>query len=88
MSYQLKITTQAQNDINIHKKAGNKIILKKIETLLFEIIEHPFTGSGKPEPLKHNLTGFWSRRINQEHRLIYEVIEPNVVVISAFGHYE
>lgn len=53
-----------------------------------ELTEHPFTGIGKPEPLKHQLKGFWSRRIDKEHRLIYEVIEPNVVIISALGHYK
>ncbi len=87
MSYNLIITEQAQADIRTHKKAGNKTILKKIQTLFDELTEHPFTGTGKPEPLKHQLKGFWSRRIDKEHRLIYEVIEPDVVVVSAFGHY-
>ena len=55
--------------------------------MLDELTEHPFTGTGKPEPLKHQLKGLWSRRIDKEHRLIYEVIEPSVVIISALGHY-
>jgi toxin YoeB len=88
MSYTLIFTEQAQKDIQYHKKSGNIIAFKKIQTLLNEIAEHPFTGSGKPEPLKYDLAGFWSRIITKENRLIYEVIEPNVVVISALGLYE
>jgi toxin YoeB len=57
MSYQIDITKQAQEDIEAHKKAGNKAILKKINTLLEELTEHPFTGTGKPELLKYSLAG-------------------------------
>ncbi|MBE0640026.1 MAG: Txe/YoeB family addiction module toxin, partial [Bacteroidales bacterium] len=46
-----------------------------------------FSGSGKPEPLKHNLSGKWSRRINLEHRIIYELIDDTIVVYSLRGHY-
>lgn len=89
MSYRLDFTKQAQNDIDFHKKSGNKAILKKLLTLLEEIAEHPFSGTGKPEPLKHDLSGLWSRRINQEHRLVYEVIGQTIVIIlAAKGHYE
>jgi toxin YoeB len=88
MNYRLDFTKQAQEDINFHKKSGNKPSLKKIFILLEELTEHPFTGTGKPESLKHNLSGLWSRRINQEHRLFYEVLESVVVVHSAKGHYE
>ncbi|MEX2484414.1 MAG: Txe/YoeB family addiction module toxin [Brumimicrobium sp.] len=75
MNYRLDISNLATDQIKDYKKSGNKIILKKLNRLLSEIIEHPFTGTGKPEQLKHNLSGYWSRRINKEHRLIYEVIE-------------
>lgn len=89
MSYRLDFTKQAQNDIDFHKKSGNKAILKKLYLLLNEIADHPFTGTGKPEALKHELAGFWSRRINQEHRLVYEVIGDTIVIIvAAKGHYE
>jgi toxin YoeB len=89
MSYQIDITKQAQEDIEAHRKAGNKIILKKINTLLEELTEHPFTGTGKPEALKYSLAGFWSRRINQEHRLLYQVDgETIVIILAAKGHYE
>ncbi|MGH2642395.1 MAG: Txe/YoeB family addiction module toxin [Chitinophagaceae bacterium] len=53
-----------------------------------ELTEHPFTGTGKPEPLKHTLTGMWPRRINKEHRLVYEVKGTTVFILSAKGHYE
>jgi toxin YoeB len=55
--------------------------------LLDELSKHPFEGTGKPEPLKHQLTGCWSRRINREHRLVYEVSGDSVWVLSAYGHY-
>ena len=71
------------------KKINNPIILKKIRQLLEIIPETPYNGIGKPEPLKHHLAGLWSRRINQEHRLVYEVIETdNVILIHSLkGHY-
>ncbi len=60
--------------------------------MIEDIQLHPFEGLGKPEPLKHNLVGYWSRRINQEHRIIYEVIDENNInilsIISLKGHYE
>jgi toxin YoeB len=87
MSYQLDFSYQAKSDINFHKKSGNKAILKKLFVLLNELTEHPFEGTGKPEPLKHILTGSWSRRINLEHRLIYEVLQETVLIYSAKGHY-
>jgi toxin YoeB len=67
MSYYLGFSNQAKNDIDFHKKSGNKSILKKLFVLLNELIDHPFEGTGKPEALKYNLIGYWSRRINQEH---------------------
>ncbi len=70
------------------KKSGNKAVLNKLLTLLEEISEHPLTGTGKPEPLKHSLTGSWSRRINREHRLVYEVTDTVVFILSAKGHYK
>jgi toxin YoeB len=87
MSYRLDLTKRAQEHIAFHKQSGNKSILLKIAVLFTELTEHPFTGTGKPEPLKHNLSGFWSRRINSEHRLIYEVVEDVVVIHYAKGHY-
>jgi toxin YoeB len=87
MSYRLDLTKRAQEDFVFHKKSGNKSLLNKIGVLLDELTEHPFTGTGKPETLKHNLSGMWSRRINKEHRLVYEVLDTVVVVHHAKGHY-
>jgi toxin YoeB len=55
--------------------------------LLEELSAHPFTGTGKPGPLKHSLSGCWSLRINREHRLVYEVADSVVIILSAKGHY-
>ncbi len=89
MSYRLDFTKQAQDDIDFHKKSGNKAVIKKLLTLLEELTEHPFTGTGKPEALKYDLAGLWSRRINHEHRLVYEVVGNTIVIIVASrGHYQ
>ncbi|HUH73491.1 MAG TPA: Txe/YoeB family addiction module toxin [Chitinophagales bacterium] len=88
MSYHLDFTHRANNDIASLKKSGNKAVLTKLLDLLEELTEHPFTGTGKPEALRHSLAGLWSRRINLEHRLIYQVYEDIVVILSAKGHYE
>lgn len=63
-------------------------MLKRINQLIKDISRNPFEGIGKPEPLKGNLTGFWSRRIDEEHRLVYVVEDSIVVLISCRGHYE
>jgi len=55
--------------------------------LIDEVVRSPFSGTGKPEPLKENLKGYWSRRINEEHRLVYKVSDDEIVVMSAKGHY-
>lgn len=87
MSYHLDFSKQSQKDIDFHKKSGNKAVIKKLLTLLNELSEHPFTGSGKPEQLKHKLSGLWSRRINKGHRLVYEVTDDSILIHSAKGHY-
>jgi len=87
MAFHLEFSKQADNDITFHKKSGNKTVLKKLLVLLEELTEHPFTGTGKPEQLKYDLTGFWSRRINREHRLVYKVVDDRVLIHSAKGHY-
>jgi len=65
----------------------DKQVLKKINQLLNDIKRTPFSGIGKPEPLKYELAGCWSRRITNEHRLVYEVTEYSIVVISCKYHY-
>ena len=60
---------------------------KRITELLKDIRRNPFTGIGKPEPLKHNYSGYWSRRINNTHRLVYKVTNDAIVVIACCNHY-
>jgi toxin YoeB len=66
----------------------DKKTLKKINELLKDIARNPFTGLGKPEPLKYKYQGFWSRRINLEHRLIYQVSEDEILIAKCRFHYE
>lgn len=84
-------TPRAIQDLVYWRKSGNKAIQKKISALIDSIELNPFEGIGKPEPLKHNLSGSWSRRINKEHRLIYEISSDNEIIIleiqSLRGHY-
>ncbi|MDO4224010.1 MAG: Txe/YoeB family addiction module toxin [Acinetobacter sp.] len=65
----------------------DKQCVKKINELIKVILRTPFEGIGKPEPLKHQLTGAWSRRINQEHRLVYEVTETQIIILQCRYHY-
>ena len=62
--------------------------LKRINTLIKDISRNPFDGLGKPEPLKGNLLGLWSRGIDEEHRLVYTVNDNSVIIIACRGHYE
>lgn len=59
----------------------------KIGDLIRDILRNPYEGIGKPEPLRHQFQGFWSRRIDSEHRLIYKITETSVVIISCYSHY-
>lgn len=65
----------------------DKSILRKINLLIKEIERTPFEGGGKPEPLKHDLAGSWSRRINLEHRLIYKIDNDKIVILQCRYHY-
>jgi len=78
---------EALLDINYWKKSGNKQVQKKITDLITDIILHPETGKGKPERLKYELSGFWSRHINEEHRIIYKIVEDVLYIVSLRGHY-
>jgi len=71
----------------LHWQNTDKAMLKKVNALIKEIERIPFEGSGKPEPLKHNLSGLWSRRITLEHRLVYKVENDSVVVFQCRYHY-
>lgn len=84
----MKLTfTDEAWDEYLYWQTRDKKILKKINTLLRDAKREPFTGLGKPEPLKHELAGYWSRRITQEHRLVYEVFEESILVLSCCYHY-
>ncbi|QIW15931.1 toxin YoeB [Pasteurellaceae bacterium RH1A] len=65
----------------------DKTLLKRINTLIKDIRREPFAGIGKPEPLRYNLSGFWSRRINDEHRLVYSVENDAILIASCRYHY-
>jgi toxin YoeB len=66
----------------------NRSLLKRLNDLIRDALRSPFRGIGKPEPLKGELSGYWSRRINDEHRLVYEVSETALTIISCRYHYE
>ncbi|MXO06103.1 Txe/YoeB family addiction module toxin [Flavobacterium sp. HBTb2-11-1] len=87
--FRVEVTKVAAQDIEKHKKSGNKISIKNIAKILIDLTENPYEGFGNPEPLKYEYSGFWPRRINQKDRLIYRVQEDivTVFVISAMGHY-
>lgn len=78
---------QADEDLVFWIKTGNKVILKKIAQLTEAILKNPTKGIGKPEALKYNLAGKWSRRITDEHRFIYQIEDDLIKVYSLKGHY-
>jgi toxin YoeB len=83
----ITISPEALLQMEEYKK-GNPKLLVKIISLLVEIANTPFEGTGKPEPLKHELKGKWSRRINDEHRQVYEVKDDTIWLISCKYHYQ
>ena len=78
---------KALDDLKFWKKSGRKNILTKISKLLESIENTPFEGIGKPEELKFGLSGKWSRRIDEEHRIVYEIEGNSIYVYSLKGHY-
>lgn len=67
---------------------NDKKLLKRINTVIKEVLRSPCEGIGKPERLKANLSGYWSRRINTEHRLVYEVLDDSIIIIACRYHYQ
>jgi toxin YoeB len=65
----------------------DKTLLKRINLIIKDIQRDPFNGIGKPEPLKHNLSGYWSRRLTDEHRLVYTMEDDTLVIIQCRHHY-
>ena len=82
----LTFSEQAWGDYLYWQRQDRKI-LKRINDLLKEIARTPFEGTGKPEPLRHALAGYWSRRINDEHRLVYKPRENEILIAQARYHY-
>ena len=89
MKYFVDFSDEAKEDVRKLRKSGDKQALKKLDRLLVELENHPTTGTGKPERMKHRLGDVWSRRITDKHRLVYEIFEEVVLVeiFGAYGHY-
>lgn len=88
--YIINVSEKARKDLSKIHKSGDKNSIKRIDKIFEELQQNPYEGIGKPEALKHQYKGFWSRRINEKDRLIYEVKEQIVAVsvVSALGHYD
>lgn len=84
---QIELHEKAITDFQFWEKSGNRAIQNKIHALFKDMLLHPFYGIGKPEMLKHELSGKWSRRINEEHRIVYDVVEDILNIYSLRGHY-
>ncbi len=82
----IKFSDQAWEDY-LFWQANDRANLKRVNSLIRDIQRSPFDGIGKPEPLKHNLAGFWSRRIDEEHRLVYAVQDGDILVAQCRYHY-
>jgi len=84
----MKVTfsTQAWEDY-LHWQQTDRKLLKRINALIKEISRTPFEGTGKPEPLRHALAGYWSRRITDEHRLVYTIQDDAVLIAQVRFHY-
>ncbi|MDB5158449.1 MAG: Txe/YoeB family addiction module toxin [Mucilaginibacter sp.] len=88
--FKVILSDSAKKDLLIIKRSGDKASIKKVEHIIDELYTHPETGTGKPERLKFELAGYWSRRINKKDRLVY-FIEHHIVtvtIVSATGHYD
>jgi toxin YoeB len=82
----LIFSENAWDDYQYWVQADEKI-LKRVNALIQDIQRSPFSGIGKPEPLKHGLSGYWSRRINDEHRIIYKIVDDSIFIGQIRYHY-
>ena len=83
-----KIWTDDAWEQYLYWQTQDKKMLKRINQLLQDIERNGYSGLGKPEPLRGNLSGFWSRRIDDEHRIVYRISEDRVEIIQCRGHYD
>jgi toxin YoeB len=84
---QIKFHEIAWNDY-LDWQRTDKVMLKRINQLIKDIQREPLEGIGKPEPLKHDLSGYWSRRIDPTHRLVYQIENDVLTIIQCRGHYQ
>ena len=87
--YSIIYSPKAQQDLQKLKRS-EPLVFQKAVRLLNELVEHPKTGTGHPEPLKGKPEGRWSRQISKKHRLVYQIFETEVIVLilTAYGHYD
>lgn len=87
--YSIELAGTSRDDLQKIHRSGNKNLIKKVEKLFLELSEHPYTGTGKPEPLKY-LPNMWSRRLDKKNRLLYTINDEivTVFVLSLKGHYD
>ena len=83
-----KIWSEKSWDDYLYWQKQNKNLLKKVNNLIKDIERSPFEGLGKPEPLKGNLSGWWSRRIDDTHRIVYRMENGNLEIVQCKGHYD
>ena len=87
--YKIALSDKAKTQLAEWKKSGQLVALRKIERIFSDLSDIPYYGIGSPEPLKYNLTEFWSRQIDRKNRIVYQVNENvvTVFIISTKGHY-
>ena len=87
--YKIVLTNTAKNHLRDWQRSGQIIALKRIERILIELSQHPYSGIGSPELLKYNLSELWSRQIDKKNHIIYQINNQivTVFIISAKGHY-
>jgi len=85
---EIRLIEESEKDLAHWQKTHNSIILKRIAELFTSIEKNPTQGVGKPEPLRHGLSGYWSRRIDKTNRIVYKIDEDIIWVISLRGHYK
>ena len=84
---EIVFSPESLEDLRFWKESGNLKIQARIEKLLESVIKSPYEGIGKPEAIKHNWAGYWSRRINQEHRMIYKWENEKIIIAQLRDHY-